>query len=282
MVSVATSDLEREGAAPWPAPPSRALLAWRDLAEGWRRRWMWVPLALQDIKLRYRGSMLGPFWLTLSTLIMVVAMGLIYPRLFHVDPRTYIPYLALGLIVWGLLSSLATEGCDTFLREESVIQQVPVPFSIHAYRCVCRNFLVLGHNLAIVPVGMVLLGMPPSWHVLEIVPGFALLALNGLWLSIVLGMVAARFRDVAPIVASFMQVLFFLTPVMWQVSALGDWQGIASLNPLFAAIDVVRSPLLGEAPAATSWMILVAATLAGCSLGFLLFARFRTRIAYWI
>jgi ABC-type polysaccharide/polyol phosphate export permease len=284
MAFVASPDIDRkeESAAEWPAPPSRAVVAWRDLAEGWRRRWMWSALALQDIKLRYRGSLLGPFWVTISTLVMVVAMGVIYPLLFHVAARGYIPYLALGLIVWQLLSSLTLEGCDTFLREQSVIQQVPVPFSIHAYRCVCRNFLVLAHNLAIVPLGMIVLGIPPSWRVLEIIPALVLIAVNGLWISIVFGMVSARFRDVPPIVASFMQVLFFLTPVIWSVGALGGARHLLVLNPFVAAIDVVRSPLLGVAPADTSWLILLAATVLGCLGGFALFARFRTRIAYWI
>lgn len=266
----------------WPAPASRARLAWRDLVEGSKRPWMWSALALQDIRLRYRGSLLGPFWLTISTLVMVSAMGVIYPLLFHVAAHGYIPYLALGLIIWQLLSTLTVEGCETFLREQSVIQQVPVPFSIHAYRCVCRNFLVLAHNLAIVPLGVVILGMPLSWRALEAVPGLILIAVNGLWITIVLGMISARFRDVPPIVASFMQVLFFLTPVFWPISALGRLRTIISLNPFFAAVDVVRSPLLGVAPAPTSWLILLLATAFGGSVGFLFFARFRTRIAYWI
>jgi ABC-2 type transport system permease protein/lipopolysaccharide transport system permease protein len=270
MAFAASSEFEHEGVA-LPAPPSRVALAWRDLILGWERRWMWSALALQDIKLRYRGSMLGPFWLTISTLVMVTAMGVIYPYLFHMDARVYIPYLAIGLIVWGLLSNLVAEGCETFIREESVIQQVPVPFSVHAFRCVCRNFLVLGHNLAIVPLGLLILGMPVGWDTLQIIPGFLLLAVNGMWISILLGMVSARFRDVPPIVASFMQVLFFLTPVMWPVDAMGEWQSLVALNPFFAAIDVIRGPVWGRATSAV-----------GSIAGFLLFARFRTRIAYWI
>ena len=243
---------------------------------------MWSALAVQDIRLRYRGSILGPLWLTLSTLVMVGAMGLIYPYLFHMDAWTYVPYLALGLIVWQLLSTLAIEGCETFAREESVIQQVPIPYSVHAYRCVCRNFLVLAHNLAIVPLGMVILQVPPTWRILEIIPAFILIAINGMWISTLLGMVSARFRDVPPIVASFVQVLFFLTPVMWPAEALGTWQPIVSLSPFFAAIDVVRSPLLGVAPADTSWAVLLGSTALGCGVGFLMFARFRARIAYWV
>ena len=282
MVSVAISEVEPDGAAEWPPLPSRAALAWRDLVDGFGRSWMWSALALQDIKLRYRGSVLGPFWLTISTLVMVAAMGFIYGRLFRIDTANYLPYLALGLIVWGTFSSIITEGCETFLREQSVIQQVPIPFSIHAYRNVCRNFIVLAHNLVIVPIGLVLFAIPVNWHSLEIIPGFLLLAINGFWISILLGLISARFRDVPPIVASFLQVLFFVTPIFWPVEMLGDWQAIATLNPLFAAIDVVRAPLLGVAPAENSWLVLSLMTVLGCGVTFAMFARFRTRIAYWI
>jgi ABC-type polysaccharide/polyol phosphate export permease len=282
MASVAISEAEHNDAAEWPKLPSPAALAWRDLADGFGKNWMWAALALQDIKLRYRGSVLGPFWLTISTLVMVIAMGVIYGRLFRVDTAAYLPYLALGLIVWQTFSSIITEGCETFLREQSVIQQVPIPFSIHAYRNVCRNFIVLAHNLVIVPIGLVVFAIPIDWRVLEIIPGFLLLAINGFWLSILLGLISARFRDVPPIVASFLQVLFFVTPIFWPVEMLGNWRAIATLNPLFAAIDVVRAPLLGVATAPSSWIVLSIMTVLGGGMTFALFARFRSRIAYWI
>ena len=243
---------------------------------------MWSALALQDIRLRYRGSVLGPFWLTISTLTMVVAMGVIYGRLFHVGVAAYLPYLSVGLIIWQTLSSTITEGCDTFLHEQSVIQQVPVPFSIHAYRNVCRNLIVLAHNLVIVPLLLVVFTIPVGWRVLEIIPALVLLAVNGCWISILLGTVSTRFRDLTPIVTSFLQVLFFVTPIIWPLELLGNWQGIAALNPLFAAIDVVRAPLLGAAPAETSWGVLLVTTVLGCGVSFAVFARFRDRIAYWV
>jgi ABC-type polysaccharide/polyol phosphate export permease len=282
MMSVAISEAEHEAAVEWPPLPARAAVAWRDLADGFGKSWMWVALGLQDIKLRYRGSVLGPLWLTISTLVMVVAIGVIYGRLFHADIATYLPYVALGLIVWQTFSSIIIEGCEIFLRERSVIQQVPIPFSIHAYRNVCRNFIVLAHNLVIVPIGLFFFAVPIDWHVLEIIPGLLLLAINGVWISILLGLISARFRDVPPIVGSFLQVLFFVTPIFWPVEMLGNWQSIAALSPLFATIDVVRAPLLGAATAGSSWIVLMIMTILGCSVTFAAFTRFRTRIAYWI
>jgi ABC-type polysaccharide/polyol phosphate export permease len=165
---------------------------------------------------------------------------------------------------------------------QSVIQQVPIPFSIHVYRSVCRNFLVLAHSLLIVPIGLIGFGIPIDWHILEIIPGLLLLAINGVWISFVLGVFGTRFRDIPPIVANFMQVLFFLTPVLYPVEALHEWRAIAIYNPFFAAIDVIRAPLLGAVPADTSWIVLLIWTVVGCAFGFARFARFRARIAYWV
>jgi ABC-type polysaccharide/polyol phosphate export permease len=280
MVSIASTEIQPD--VEWPAPASNAALAWRDLAAGFSKVWIWWALAWQDIRLRYRGSMLGPFWLTISTLVMVGAMGVIYSQLFRMDISTYLPFLALGLITWQLLSVNMTEGCDVFMREAAVIQQVPMPFSIQAYRSVCRNFIVFAHNLVIVPIGLVVFAIPLDWYVIAIIPGFVLLALNGLWISILLGLVSTRFRDVPPIVSSVLQILFFLTPIIWPPEMLGRYQAIATYNPLFAAVDVVRAPLLGVPTAETSWIILLIMTALGCGLTFAIFARFRSRIAYWI
>ena len=282
MVAFAGPETEDAASVEFAPPPGRAAVAARDLVEGLRRNWMWSAIALQDIRLRYRGSVLGPFWLTVSTLVMVIAMGFIYAHLFHTDPRSYMPYLTLGLIVWQLISNLITEGCQTFLAAETVIQQVPVPFSVHAYRVVFRNFIVFAHSLVIVPVGLVVFRIPVDWHLLEAAAGCLVLAVNGVWCALLLGVVSARFRDIAPIVASFLQVAFFLTPVFWPINALGIYKPVAEFNPLFTAIDVIRAPLIGVPVAPHSWPVLLASTAIGWAVTFWLFARFRSRIAYWI
>src|SRR5580692_2627273 len=107
-------------------PPSRLHEAVMDLARGMNRSWIWSRLAYQDIKERYRGSVLGPFWVTLTNLIMIVAMGVIYARLFHVDVDTYVPYIMTGILIWQFISGLITESCSTFTAAQDVIQQVPM------------------------------------------------------------------------------------------------------------------------------------------------------------
>jgi len=266
-----------------PEPPSRAALAATDLIEGIRKSWLWTTLAQQDVKLRYRGSILGPFWQTLTTAVMIGGMGLIYAELFHTELYDYLPMLTVGLIFWMFIAGMITEGCGTFVGVQGVIQQVRLPFSLHAYRLVYRNLLLLAHNFVIIPIVLLIFPHPINWfRLIGLVPGLILILVTGLWVSVFHGMISARFRDVPPIVASIVQVVFFMTPVMWPLGALGPNAWWAQLNPLFAAIDVLRGPLLGQPTAKYSWAILATMTVLGCLGAFAFFARFRSRIAFWV
>jgi ABC-type polysaccharide/polyol phosphate export permease len=274
--------MERRMNRDLPTPVSRTAAAWIDLAEGMSKSWMWSAMAMQDIKMRYRGSLLGPFWLTISMVIMIAAMGLIYARMFNMEITKYLPFLTVGLVIWSFVSTVIMEGCQTFLSAQNIITQVRMPFSVHAWRTVYRNLIVLAHNMVIVPIVLIIFKVPVGWDALLILPALVILTINGVWVSILLGMISARYRDVAPIVASFVQVIFFITPIFWPPEAVGVWMQALPLNPLFAAIDVVRAPLLGGTPLAYSWTVLLIVTVVGCLGTFWMFAKFRPRIAYWI
>jgi ABC-2 type transport system permease protein/lipopolysaccharide transport system permease protein len=281
-VAGVTSNRSLDMTVDLPKPVSGTAAAWADLVEGMSKSWMWSAMAMQDIRMRYRGSLLGPFWLTISMVIMVAAMGMIYARLFHMEITHYLPFLTVGLVIWNFVSTVIIEGCQTFLSAQNIITQVRMPFSIHAWRTVYRNLIVLAHNAVIVPPVLIIFSVPVGWTVVFIVPALVILTINGIWISILLGMISARYRDVPPIVMSLVQVIFFVTPIFWPPDALGTWMQALALNPLFAAIDVMRAPLLGQSPLVYSWTVLLAATALGCVGTFVLFAKFRSRITYWI
>ena len=198
----------------------RLALASRDLRDGMSRHWLWAALAMEDIRLRYRGSVLGPFWLTLSTVIMIAALGTVYAELFSMEASSYLPYLATGVVLWQFIAGMITEGCQSFIATQSIIQQVKLPYSLHVYRMVCRNFFMFAHNAVVVPAIMIIFSVPVTWRLVLLVPALFAIMLNGVWIGILFGMASARFRDVPPIVASFVQIVFFVTPVFWSARAL--------------------------------------------------------------
>jgi ABC-2 type transport system permease protein/lipopolysaccharide transport system permease protein len=262
--------------------PSRTAEAVADLAGGLSRAWIWTKLAYQDIKLRYRGSVLGPFWVTLTNLVMIVAIGAIYGTLFKVKTEEYVPYVMMGLLIWQFVSGMINEGCTAFTETRDVIQQVKLPFSLQAYRGVYRNLIVLAHNAVLIPLGLMIYPMPLDWHVVNVIPALAVLSIDGFWITLFLGMISARFRDIPPIVNNIVQVLFFMTPIFWPMGSAGKLKEYLALNPFFAAIDVVRAPLLGVSPEPTSWPLLLGCTVVLSLCGYGFFVRFRERIAYWV
>ena len=254
----------------------------RDLAGAarlWRLCWT---LAWLDIRLRYRGSMLGPFWLTLSTAAMVGSMGFVYAILFHMDLHEYLPFLALSLVLWGYLSSIVTEGCMTYTQAEGMIRSVRMPYSLYAARIVVRNLLVLAHNVAVIVVVYALLDVWPGGTALLALPGAVLWLVDSMAVCMLLGVLCARFRDIPPIVGSIMQMAFFISAVIWTPAQLGEQERFLAYNPFFTVLEVVRAPLLGQVAAVGTWVSALAYSAALCVVSWLLFARVRGRIAFWL
>ncbi|MDT0550691.1 ABC transporter permease, partial [Streptomyces sp. DSM 41529] len=121
----------------------------RDLTEGFSKRELWLHLGWQDIKQRYRRSVLGPFWITIATGTTAVAMGLLYSKLFKLPLEEHLPYVTLGLIIWNLINASILEGADVFIAKEGLIKQLPTPLSVHVYRLVWRQLILFGHNIVI-------------------------------------------------------------------------------------------------------------------------------------
>ena len=267
---------------PPPPLPSETVLALRDIAQGACAFRLWGSLGWLDIRQRYRRSTLGPFWLTISMGVLVGGLGMLYAGLFRMDVADYLPFVAAGLILWGLISGLITEGCDAFIRTGDLIKQVNTPLSVHVYRVVWRNLIVFAHNVVIYVVAAVWFSIQPGWAGLLILPGLALLCLNGVWMGLLLGLVSARFRDVPQIAASVVQLAFFLTPIIWKPELLPERAFVLDLNPFFHLVEVVRAPALGQAPGLVSWLAAAGITLGGWLVTLLMYRRYRWRIAYWV
>ncbi len=258
-----------------------------DLRIGFGHRELWAHLGWQDIKQRYRRSYLGPIWITIATGVTALAMGLLYSQLFNQDIAVFLPHLTVGLIVWTLISGCIMEGSEVFIANEGLIKQLPAPLSVHIYRMVWRQLLLFAHNLIIYFI-LLAVFYPAGglhWTSLAAFPALGLLALNGVWVAIVVGIVATRFRDVAPIIASMVQLLFFMTPIVWTAEQLpknNPRARLIEINPLFHYLDIIRAPMLGTDQQAYHWYIVVGITVAGWALALVMLRNYRARVAYWV
>ncbi|QFZ16181.1 galactan export ABC transporter permease subunit Wzm/RfbD [Saccharothrix syringae] len=303
-----TSTVDRP-AAPQ-APDSRTFgRAFADLRDAWHQRELWAHLGWQDIKQRYRRSVIGPLWITISMGTTALALGLLYSQLFGQEIATFLPYVTAGFVIWNFILGVVTEGTEVFIANEGLIKHLPSPVTVHVLRMVWRQVLFFLHNLAVYVVVLVIffpeLAKPYkmagwdlehpglSWAVLLVVPAFALLVANAVWIALLFGIISTRFRDIPPVIHSFINLVFFMTPIVWHVGVLqkvtggggstNDWRVlIAELNPLYHYVEIVRAPLLGHAQDWHHWVVVGAFTVVGWTLALFAMRNYRARVSYWV
>jgi lipopolysaccharide transport system permease protein len=243
---------------------------------------IWGALGWHDIKQRYRRSILGPFWFTLNIAIMVVVLGMLYSMLLNQDIKTYLPFLAVGLVVWQYIGGIITEGCNAFIGSAHLIKQIRLPLTIHVCQLTWRNVVILLHSLPVVIVTLIASGNSIGLTIFFVPLALLTLMLHGVWVGVVLGLLCARFRDIPPIAANLVQVSFFLTPVMWMPENLQDRAWIANYNPFYHLIEIVRAPLVGRPIHLESWVCSIGLLCAGFVLAHYLMNRARNRLVYWL
>lgn len=258
--------------------------AWSDIVAAAGRYSLVGMLGWQDVRQRYRRSALGPFWLTISMGVMIATIGVVFGQIFKSPLQEFLPYLTVGMVLWAFISSVTNEGCTGFIAAEGVIRQLPIPLFVHMLRMIWRNIIIFAHNVVIYPIVLLAVGKPLSMTALVAIPGLVLLIVNLAWVALLLGILCARYRDLPQIVASVLQVVFYITPIMWMPNHLEGRVALylLDLNPVFHLIEIVRSPLLGNLPTSWNWGVSLGLGIAGWMVALIIYGRYKHRIAFWL
>ena len=261
-----------------------------DLAQGLGQHELWGYLGWQDIRQRYRRSVLGPIWITISMAVTAIALGILYAGLFGNPLEEQLPYILVGFIVWAFISGCIAEGSEVFVANAGLITHLPAPISIHVYRLVWRQTLFFLHNLIVYAVMLVVFPQPLKWTDLSAFVAFGLLVVNGAWVALLIGIVSTRFRDLVPIVQSIMQLAFFMTPIVWIYDelvnnpdpAIAERARLAEFNPFLHFLEIIRRPLLGQEPILRHWVVVLVITVIGWAVTLVVLRRYRSRVSYWV
>jgi len=243
---------------------------------------LWTFLGWRDVAKNYSRSVLGPLWLTLSMGVTVASLGLLYSQIYKINVSEYLPFLAVGFILWNLIGGSITEACHVFSGSGHFIRQTNLPLTIYTMRLVCTQLIVFAHNFLIYIAVALIFRIWPGPIILLLLPALAIISLNCLFAGMILGPLCARFRDVPLIIASVVQVAFFLTPIIWRADLLPDRAYFVQYNPFYHLLEIARVPLLGGTIHTESWIVCLVMTAVHGLIAFSVFARVRSRIAYWV
>ena len=272
------------------AEPSYALRSFAsdqlfaDIAAGIRAWPAWVFKGWLDIVLRYRRTAIGPLWLVITTGLMILCLAVIGPILFGGGNTNFIPYMVSGILCWTYISLSISELSSAFAENAADIRAVRTPYSTYLLRVLFRNQVVFAHLLIIYVIALIL-------HEELIVPNLVLFAVNvavvSVWLFLVgfwLSLVCSRFRDVQQVVTAILQVAFLLTPVFWDKSLIlgksRSW--VVEFNPLFHLLELLRAPLLGSVPSASSYIVTAIGIACSLAIAIPLYRRCVHRLPLWL
>ncbi|MGD9814806.1 MAG: ABC transporter permease [Hyphomonadaceae bacterium] len=254
----------------------------KDLGRTLTRWQTWILMGNQDINLRYRRSVFGPFWISFSLAALVLALSLLYSQVFEQPQEEYLRWLVSGFLVWFLLLALISEGCTVAIDAESQLRNVSIPIPVLVARMVYRNWIVFLHN-ALVFVGLAAIyKFPVTEATLWVIPGVAMVLAIGFFAAVILAPLCLRFRDITQVIINFMQIVFFLTPILWHP----DQGRVSSIwidaNPIYHVLELVRAPLMGQAPTAQNWLYAEISLGVLIVLAWIVLSTSRKRIFLWL
>jgi ABC-type polysaccharide/polyol phosphate export permease len=253
-----------------------------DLLEALKAYDVWLYLAWLDVKLRYRRSKIGPLWITLSMTIFCLTLGGVYSRLLNIEIGEYLPFLSISFVIWGLISSLLLEFPNLYVDNSAYIKDVRINVLTILLRGVARNTLVFAHNILIILAIYAYFDLWPGLVFLLAIPGLILVLLNLFAIGVSLSIMGARFRDIGQINQSLVQILFFLSPIMWFPRLVSSDSLFLQLNPVAYFLDLIRSPLLGSFPSPSSWYVATAMLILFATASSVLYLKKSSKIPLWV
>jgi len=232
----------------------------RILRHAWESRRVWWFTATARTRARFARTTLGSFWLGLSNLFSIAVLAAVYGTVFKVQDFTiYVVYLGLGLVVWNTISAAVSGAPNLFEHNRDHLHNInlhPIFYTLEEWAFQLQTFLqsflmvllvltFFQHNLLL---NLIVLGWLPLLN----------LFLFMYWFPVLTCLLGARFRDLYQLVPIVLQLVFLLSPILYEKKNLGALVWTANINPLYRILSPVRYTLIaGEVQWGVGFVLLV-------------------------
>jgi len=245
---------------------------------------VWLVVGFMDVSLKYKRTILGPWWNTLGIALIISVLSSIWASLLKTDINFFIPYFTIGFIVWSWFSSTLIDMSKCLVEVEGLIKQVSIPLSSHLLRVSIRNFIIFLHNCVLILFVIFLFNLDVITSELST---FSLIGIILIFFSmnsfgIILALLSLRYRDIGNLIFFALQILFFLTPVLWHPNILDKNLAFVEMNLMYYWVDVIRQPILGLDIHKNSIIIIAISTIILLIISFYMTGKYKNKIIYWL
>lgn len=220
------------------------------IKELWQARFLLATIVWRNVRVRYKQSILGISWVIIKPFISLVIFSVIFGRLAGLDSEgaPYPVFLFSGLLVWNLFTAVATAMGGSIRSNRGMITRVYLPRLVLPLAAAGVRLIDFAASLLIL-IGLVLYYDQVSvhWSILAVIPLTALTIIAASGFGLFFAPLTGAYHDFAVITGYFMQIMMYLTPVVYSVTIIPEkWRWLILLNPMTGIIDGQRSAILGR------------------------------------
>ena len=241
-----------------------------------------VSSRMEYIKMEYRRTILGPIWIALQQAIFIITLGYIFASIQKENFTSFYVYFATGYTFWLLIASFITSAGNTFMGINGLPNMTRAALSSHIYLQFTSQIFLFIHRLIPLIVILLLFHNTVSINFPLLLCGFLMLMIFGFWVSALLGCLSLRFQDIVPAVTSITQVMFFLTPIMFEKSRIPGGDIFSDYNPFYHILVVVRGNIINENVTLYNWIAVLVINIIGIVITLLVLRWSRPKLAYWV
>ena len=271
-----------------PAAPAALVRARRSsrIAEVWRFRQLVALLVVRELKVRYKRSVLGLLWTMLNPLLLMVVYAVVFTTIMPAAQPNFAVFLLAGLLPWLYFSTSLMQGLMSVLVNQELVRKIRLPQAVFPLSVVGSN--LVNFTLSLVPLFAIMAALrQPFTPALLFLPAAALLlTLFCAGVTLLFATATVFFRDVRHLTEVLLQMLLYLSPVLYDFKQLGEhrtwWFQLFRLelrvNPLSSLIPLVRDPVYyGRLPSLATVAVALAWAAGALVLGFAVFTRLEPR-----
>lgn len=235
----------------------RKTFSLKDFKELWQYRELLYFFTWRDLKVRYKQTFVGVAWAIFQPFITMVVFSVFFGGLAKI-PSDGVPYpifVYVGLLFWQFFSTALSETSNSLITNQSIITKVYFPRLILPISGVITKFVDFLIATVILIGLMFYYGYMPHISGLLILPLLLIITfMASIGLGLFLASINVKYRDVRYALPFFIQILLFLTPVIYPASIAGKYSFILALNPMMGVIQSARAAILGTAP--INWLLI--------------------------
>lgn len=235
----------------------KKVFSFNDLKEVWRYKELLYFFTWRDFKVRYKQTFIGILWAIFQPFMTMVVFSLFFGRLLHI-PSDNVPYpifVYTGLLFWQFFSSALSETSNVLIANQSIITKVYFPRLILPLSSVATKFVDFAIAAVILGGMMAYYGYTPQLMSVVVIPILLVITfMTAVGGGLFLAAINVKYRDVRFVLPFFIQILLFITPVIYPASIAGAYSWLLAFNPMMGVIQNARAVLLGTAP--INWVLI--------------------------